>query len=988
MSAIAILRRNKTGIQLILSADPHLLIQKLLEEHLITLRQHRNLKLNKTSEELVTEVLDLIQTKGETMCRRFLELLRTDEDLKAAFPGLQETLRDYVELKTRDERKKMNLLSVLEKLDDEEFKEFKGKLKEEPMFRWFRVEKAERTDVVDLMMDSYGGSGSRMETRKVLEDMNRTDLVQRLTEIYSEPGGEGGPKTQTPEESKEMNLLSVLKELEDEAFKEFKRRLYEDPTFPRFQQIKAERTDVINLMMDRYGGSVSRRVLVDMNRTDLVQRLTEIYSEPGEGGPKTQTPEERHKMNLLSVLEELKDEEFKMFKRKLYEDPMFQWSRLEKVERTDVVDLMMDSYGGAITWMETRRVLEDIKRTDLVQRLTKIYSEPGGEGGPKTQTPEETQRPMETREPYHSLRDRFVSYIRRVELLSHSASRSWSTNMERILQDFLDSLTQDQFDEFKQHLKDGDVFMRESNLETASRRNTVKIMFQMCGASGAMKNTGGVLKKMGRIDLVQRLSKLCSTLEGPSTSDPFASDPSIPGPSTSGMSTPSLTPSDMSISEPSTPSPSTSDKNLRVCEDVTEDCVDEDDEMNPHGTEKQQFVCTEAQAGPSDWEEFTPEDSAESGTTMYRFRCPRSGSFHCTRTGLVFVVHKEAGLQYRTVQWDEDLLESASRTPAGPLFSIECPDNAVRQLHFPHCEIEPAPICENLLSIAHITNHGMSFIDALEITDTHVVIDVPHLSSFGVSSRHRRGTRQVRGQVLLFLTPPNTLEMHLLSINVNVDDVKAFVKKEEPRAMYLRVPASCKLITEHKYSVDCCYEDEQIHYKEKVFDLNFGPNYHMMFEIRLPPTTTEVSLTVKDQNNTEVWNHNMNLPAPAAFKRPQQDLPPKKKLLSVGRRQWRQQLCRRRKIGGKYKRKTKRQLLSVLEDLGHSEFEIFKWFLNQKKLGDISPIGKQQLENATAVRVVDLMVQRYEESGAVEVTRRVLKNMNMNELRKKLRNLH
>uniref|UniRef100_A0A673AUG1 CARD domain-containing protein n=1 Tax=Sphaeramia orbicularis TaxID=375764 RepID=A0A673AUG1_9TELE len=710
MSAIAILRRKKRRIQWILSADPHLFIQKLLQEHVITHHEHRNLKQNKTSRVLVIRVLNLIVTKGETMCRRFLELLRTDEDLKAAFPGLQEKLRDYVDPETQDERHKMNLLSVLEKLKDEEFKEFKRRLKEKPMFRWSWLEKAERTDVVNEMTDSYGESGSLMKTRGILEDMNRSGLVWRLTEIYSEPGGEGGPKTQTPEESK--------------------------------------------------------------------------------------------KMNLLSVLEELKDEDFKLFKRRLYEDPTFRWSRLEKTERTDVVDLMMDVYGGSRSRITTRAVLDHMNRTDLVQRLTEIYSQPGGEGGPKTQTPEKViyrstrktkiQRPVVTLEAFsRSVAFRQASSIHHSMLpyLSHLPSKSRSTNMERILQDFLDSLTQDQFDEFKQHLKDRDVFMRESNLETASRRKTVKIMFQMCGASRAMEETRRVLNKMGRTDLVQRLSKLCSTLEGPSaadlptpsqtssfwsrqytpirfyphsstqgpstsigftqgwfTSDPFTPgpstsnpsasdpspsessipspsklDPSIPGPCTSDPSIPGLTTSDLSIPGPSTsdlsipgtctshpsipglttsdmstPSPtpsdmstlgpSTSDRNLRVCEDVTEDCVDEDDEMNPHGTEKQQLVCTEAQAGPSDWEEFTPEDSAESGTTMYRFRCPRSGSFHCTRTGLVFVVHKEAGLQYRTVQWDEDLLESASRTPAGPLFSIECPDNAVRQLHFPHCE--------------------------------------------------------------------------------------------------------------------------------------------------------------------------------------------------------------------------------------------------------------------------------------------------------------
>ena len=49
---------------------------------------------------------------------------------------------------------------------------------------------------------------------------------------------------------------------------------------------------------------------------------------------------------------------------------------------------------------------------------------------------------------------------------------------------------------------------------------------------------------------------------------------------------------------------------------------------------------------------------------------------------------REAELHYRTVQWDESLLQSAGKTPAGPLFSIKCSEDAVCKLHLPHCETE------------------------------------------------------------------------------------------------------------------------------------------------------------------------------------------------------------------------------------------------------------------------------------------------------------
>lgn len=77
-----------------------------------------------------------------------------------------------------------------------------------------------------------------------------------------------------------------------------------------------------------------------------------------------------------------------------------------------------------------------------------------------------------------------------------------------------------------------------------------------------------------------------------------------------------------------------------------------------------------------------------SPSVSYRFRCPGPGAFQCAFTDMVFVISRKAVLRYRTVQWDESLLQSAGKTAAGPLFNIKCPEEAaVCQLHLPHCEI-------------------------------------------------------------------------------------------------------------------------------------------------------------------------------------------------------------------------------------------------------------------------------------------------------------
>ena len=75
-----------------------------------------------------------------------------------------------------------------------------------------------------------------------------------------------------------------------------------------------------------------------------------------------------------------------------------------------------------------------------------------------------------------------------------------------------------------------------------------------------------------------------------------------------------------------------------------------------------------------------------SSSVSSRFSCPCPGVFRCTLTGLVFGTVQEAELQYRTVQWDQSLLQPAGKMAAGPLFNIHSPDGAVSQLRLPHCE--------------------------------------------------------------------------------------------------------------------------------------------------------------------------------------------------------------------------------------------------------------------------------------------------------------
>eukprot|EP00064_Thunnus_orientalis_P018574 superscaffoldBa00004325_g18675 len=81
---------------------------------------------------------------------------------------------------------------------------------------------------------------------------------------------------------------------------------------------------------------------------------------------------------------------------------------------------------------------------------------------------------------------------------------------------------------------------------------------------------------------------------------------------------------------------------------------------------------------------------------------------------------------------------------------------------------------------------------------------------------------------------------------------------------------------------------------------------------------------------------------------------------------------------------TATDILNILDDLRDNDFERFKWFLKNEKVGNIAPIKENPLSKAERQDVVDLMVQKYEFAGAVEVIRSILKKISRNDLVRKL----
>ncbi|KAF1394435.1 hypothetical protein PFLUV_G00000270 [Perca fluviatilis] len=111
----------------------------------------------------------------------------------------------------------VDLFNTLEDLKEEEFKKFKWHLHQDILegyqsIKVAMLENAERQDTVDVMVNTYQLQGALKVTKKVLELINRNDLVQSLPHTSSGPEGPTGPRRNDPAEDSEKRLKEVRTE--------------------------------------------------------------------------------------------------------------------------------------------------------------------------------------------------------------------------------------------------------------------------------------------------------------------------------------------------------------------------------------------------------------------------------------------------------------------------------------------------------------------------------------------------------------------------------------------------------------------------------------------------------------------------------------------------------------------------------------------------------------------------------------------------------
>eukprot|EP00064_Thunnus_orientalis_P026330 superscaffoldBa00016366_g26830 len=195
-------------------------------------------------------------------------------------------------------------------------------------------------------------------------------------------------------------LLETLAGLSDGELEDFKKVIWSQSypykpclEIPWMKPMKADMQDTVFIMVQTFGQQSVKKtkdILFHIKRRDLVQRLSDSSS-----GPKKKHSVDEHLSALihkvatmgaviellLETLNDLSDQELKTlkwllqlthFKKAL---PCIPLIHLEPADRTKVVDLMMERCGQQSVEV-IREVFMEMKRTDLVQRLSETSSGP------------------------------------------------------------------------------------------------------------------------------------------------------------------------------------------------------------------------------------------------------------------------------------------------------------------------------------------------------------------------------------------------------------------------------------------------------------------------------------------------------------------------------------------------------------------------------------------------------------------------------------
>ncbi|XP_039661982.1 uncharacterized protein LOC120562342 isoform X2 [Perca fluviatilis] len=491
------------------------ILDELLRENVIQQETYDKIRALPTSQDKIRELFSgPLEASGVQGKEMFYKILNKHEsylinDLKTT------------EVPVEPMMAKKLLFETLNDLSSEELHTFKSLFESE---KGFPLSPRSLQDTVELMVETYSHECVEL-TKKVLKTMNRTDLVQRLSDISSGTKEKQQPsliqRVETMTSVIEL-LLETLKELRHRELQKFKKVLVNQTDFHRYfsdtpsmQRGSTDRQAVVFLLVEIYGQQSvekTKEVLKNMERTDLVQKLSHSSSAP----KKKHSVDEYlsaliHKVATMSAVKELlletlrglSSEELEKFKWLLQltffqrRVPKYSSRQLQWTDTADkLVDVMLEIYGQQAVEM-TREVLMEMKRTDLVQMLSETIS------GTKAAGSSAEELGVSTTEKEKDFVDEHCpALIPKVETMA---------SVIELLLETLKELRDGELQKFMMLLVSQTDFRRHFSvplwmlLESTDKQSIVFSVVLICGQQSVEK-TKEVLMEMKRTDLVQKLS--------------------------------------------------------------------------------------------------------------------------------------------------------------------------------------------------------------------------------------------------------------------------------------------------------------------------------------------------------------------------------------------------------------------------------------------------------------------------------------------------
>ncbi|XP_039474943.1 caspase recruitment domain-containing protein 8-like [Oreochromis aureus] len=376
--------------------------------------------------------------------------------------------------------------------------------------------------------------------------------------------------------------------------------------------------------------------------------------------------------------------------------------------------------------------------------------------------------------------------------------------------------------------------------------------------------------------------------------------------------------------------------------------------------------------------------------------------------------------------------------PAGPLMDVTVTAGKLNEVHLPHwiC-IDDVPDILDMFAVVHIDDCGDVVEKVSEVTPTHVKLTEPNFSLIGALIRLFFPLK-ISCYTLMYYKPNTSfLKLHVYPIRQD-PALEQGIDKEESSDGYKRIkkPHPDKYLqTERTFSLRADMETAEIQPQE----LTFRYNRINFYEVFIENPDRKLRLTLLHSNDDEpVWTCNVyqddfpmsgyveasgtsrgatgvstsaagssrgaaGVGTLAAEKHSVDKHPPargKKALFKSNRKRYDEdpeEEEEHKKLKLQWDSDAAAQmpkaltvqsdgekLLGMLDDLKKDELEKFKWFLRDRDvLVELQPIPESRLEKASTCDLVDLMVQTYTEKS-VEVTKKVLKKINRNDLVQKL----